>query len=214
MAAQSAVLPGAIQLKNAQTAGAYFDAVLNDAFRALAKDARKKAVASKKNADSVKAAVSRKTDYDKAVKFVTDGDSMFVTGGAEKAVDSYNQAAASFEKLYNDISEKRAQAQAAIDAAKKRVAESEQTAEQADETVPLGDEKVEGIEDEDTQLLESDDFSRQENAVVELNDDIEGGESSAVEDSKSELEQQLEDSVEAAQKTADAVKAFSDGVAK
>lgn len=170
---ESALLSGADQLKNAKAANESFDAVLADAFRALAKDARKKAVAAKKNADSVKAAVSRKADYEKSVKLVKDGDALFVTGGAEQSVSNYNKAAESFTKLFNEISEKRAEAQKAIEAAKARVAQSELNAAAADAEVPLGDQKVEGIEDEDAQLLEADDFSAQENSVVEISDDIE-----------------------------------------
>ena len=170
--ADPVVLPGDNQLKQAQEASASFDAVLKAAFKSLAKDARKKAVAAKKDADSVKAAVSRKADYDSAVKLVKDGDSQFVTGGAEQAVTSYEKAAASFTSLYEDIFERRAKAQKAIEEAKKRVAESESNAVAADDEFPLGDKAVEGIVDENTQLLEADDFTSQENAAVVLSDDI------------------------------------------
>lgn len=177
--AQTALLPGDVQLKNAKKVSAYFDAVLADAYRSLAKDSRKKAVAAKKNADSVKAAVSRKADYEKAVKFITDGDSQFVTGGAEQAVKSYADAERNFTQLYGEISEKRAKAQAAIEEAKKRVELSEQVAAKADIEKPLGDEKPEGIEDENTQLLEADDFTAQENSAAVIADEIESAEGDA-----------------------------------
>jgi len=126
----------------------------------------------KKLADGVKASVSRKTDYDAAVKNFKDGDSNYVTGNPEGALANYTKAKESFNGLYNDIADKRAKAQAAIEAAKARVQESENAAIEADAQAPLGDGEVEGIEDENARLLEEDDFTAAENSTVEVSSDI------------------------------------------
>ncbi|MCR5218941.1 hypothetical protein [Treponema sp.] len=169
---ESNLLPGANRLKQAQSADESFDAVLDSAFKALAKEERTAAYEAKKLADSVKASVSRKTDYDAAVKNFKDGDSNYVTGNPEGALTNYTKAKDSFNGLYNDIADKRAKAQAAIEAAKARVQESENVAIEADAQHPLGDGEVEGIEDENAQLLEADDFTAAENSSVEVSSDI------------------------------------------
>ena len=169
---ESNLVPGAARLKQAQSADEAFDAVLNSAFKALAKEERTAAYEAKKLADSVKASVSRKTDYDAAVKNFKDGDSNYVTGNPEGALANYTKAKESFNGLYNDIADKRAKAQAAIEAAKARVQESENVAIEADAQAPLGDGEVEGIEDENARLLEEDDFTAAENSTVEVSSDI------------------------------------------
>ncbi|MBE6354836.1 hypothetical protein [Treponema sp.] len=169
---ESNLVPGANRLKQAQSAEGAFDAVLNSAFKALAKEERTAAYEAKKLADGVKASVSRKTDYDAAVKNFKDGDSNYVTGNPEGALANYTKAKESFNGLYNDIADKRAKAQAAIEAAKARVQESENAAIEADAQAPLGDGEVEGIEDENARLLEEDDFTAAENSTVEVSSDI------------------------------------------
>lgn len=153
------VSAGSDLYKKADAADKDFDAVLTAGFKAQAKAAREEAYKAKQNADSVKASVSRKADYDAAVALFNKGDSEYVTKNPEGAASSYTASKDSFTKLYTEISDARAKAQAAIDAAKKRVADSESVASTADTTTPLGDTKVEGIEDENAKLLEEDDFS-------------------------------------------------------
>lgn len=169
---ESKLVPGALRLKQAQIADANFDAVLMAAFKSLAKEERTAAFEAKKKADGVKASVSRKADYDAAVKNFKDGDSNYVTGNPEGALANYTKAKDSFNALYDDIAEKRAKAQAAIDAAKARVQESENVAAEADAKAPLGDGEIEGIEKEDAQLLEEDDFTAAENSSVEVSSDV------------------------------------------
>ena len=72
----------------------------------------------------------------------------------------------------SDVSAKRAAAAAAIEEAKKRVAESEKFAEEADVKAPIT-EQVEGIEDEDAVLLEADDYEDPEDAEVEIAEELE-----------------------------------------
>ena len=150
-----------------------FTKVLDAAYRGLCKDERIAAFNAKKNADSVKAYISRKTEYDKGVELFKKGDSRFVTKDAESAYFAYRDSKELFQKLYSEIYEARAKAQSAVDAAKKRVAESEVTAEEADKTSPvIGEEEAEGFESEDAKLLEEDDFSSNESSAVELEEDI------------------------------------------
>lgn len=163
--ASSNIAKGTDLYKKADIADREFNAVLNAGFKAQAKAARDEAYKAKQNADSVKASVSRKDEYDAAVALFNKGDSEYVTKNPEGAVTSYTSARDSFTKLYTEISDARAKAQAAIDAAKKRVADSQSVATTADTTAPLGDTKVKGIEDENTKLLEDDDFSSSNGAT-------------------------------------------------
>ena len=152
------------------------NSVLNAGFKALAKEERTEAFKAKKNADSIKCAVSRKADYDKYVENFKNGDQNYVTKNPEGALANYTKAKEGFSALYTEVSEARAKAQKAIDEAKKRVADSEGTAQWADKEKPLGDEKVEGIEAEDTVLLEEDDFSDAETSEVEVSEEIQEAE--------------------------------------
>ncbi|MBO4319116.1 MAG: hypothetical protein J5857_01445 [Treponema sp.] len=152
---------GADYNKDAAQAEADFRLVLKTAYSSLAKDERTAAYNAKLQADSVKAYISRKDAYTHAV-------SMYRNGELRRSVDpkaaneSYKTAKEEFLVLYDEISKARAQAQKEIDDAKKRVTESESTAVKADKEAPLGNQPVEGIEDENAKLLEDDDFSNAE----------------------------------------------------
>lgn len=152
-----------------------FDAVLNAGFKAQAKDARTAAFKAKQQADSVKAAVSRKAEYDQGVESFRSGDQNYVTKNPEGAVEQYVAAKDMFTKLYTEISDARAQALAAIEAAKKRVSDSNAVASKADADAPLGDTKVQGIEDPDAKLLEDDDFSSADSAAVSVDETLSEG---------------------------------------
>ena len=157
----SVINSGADYNKDAAQAEADFRLVLKTAYSSLAKDERTAAYNAKLQADSVKAYISRKDAYTHAV-------SMYRNGELRRSVDpkaaneSYKTAKEEFLVLYDEISKARAQAQKEIDDAKKRVTESESTAVQADKEAPLGNQPVEGIEDENAKLLEDDDFSNAE----------------------------------------------------
>ena len=162
---------GADQLAKATSAYASFKTVFATLSKELAKDARDEALAAKKDADSVKAGVSQKKEYNKAVDLFKKGDASYSMMGFESAFDYYDQSYDIFTALYEDISEKRAAALAAIEAAKKSVEESAAVAEEADLESPLtGD--VDGIEDEDVVLLEEDNYANPEDAEAYLSDDI------------------------------------------
>ena len=134
-----------------------FVSVLKSGFRVLAKAERSDSVLSKKNADS--AAVSKATDYSSAVEKIKAADQNYATGNPEEAYNLYKEASGIFQAIYEDISTKRAAALAAIEAAKAKVANSEAAAKEADQKAPLGDQKVQGIEDADAKLLEDDSFA-------------------------------------------------------
>ena len=148
-----------------------FNTVLNVAYKKIAKEEREAAMEAKRNADSVKAGVARKTEYNEAADLIQSGDASYSMQNAKKASEKYKDAKERFTYLYQDVSEKRAAAQAAIEEAKKRVAESAQFAEEADVKAPIT-EKVEGIEDEDTVLLEADDYEDPEEAEADLPEDL------------------------------------------
>ena len=157
---------------DAENALKEFNAVINVAYKKLAKEAREAALEAKKDADSVKAGVARKAEYKEAADLIQSGDSLYSMQNAKKATEKYESATTKFKYLYADVAEKRAAAQAAIEEAKKRVAESEKFAEEADIKAPIT-EQVEGIEDEDAVLLEADDYEDPEDAEVEIAEEIE-----------------------------------------
>ncbi len=149
-----------------------FNTVINVAYKKIAKEERENAMEAKKDADSVKAGVARKAEYKEATDLITTGDSLYAMQNAKKATEKYKEATEKLTYLYKDVSEKRAAAQAAIEEAKKRVAESEKFAEEADVKAPIT-EQVEGIEDEDAVLLEADDYDDPEDAEADIADELE-----------------------------------------
>ena len=158
-------------LAKATSAYANFKTVFATLSKELAKDARDDALAAKKDADSVKAGVSQKREYNNGVELFKKGDASYSMMGFESAYDYYDQAYDIFATLCADISEKRAAALAAIEAAKKSVEESAAIAAEADLEAPLSGD-VDGIEDEDAVLLEEDDYADPEDAEVYLDEDI------------------------------------------
>ena len=149
--------------------------------KANAREARDAAVEAKKNADSVKAGVARKDEYKAYAKLIQDGDNHFVTKAPDKAYESYKEAKEKFEALFNDVSEKRAEAQRRIEEAKAKVKDVEQFAGEADDVAPLGEEKVDGIEEKDAVLLEEETFANPEDAVIDVDDTVKVENDSAVE---------------------------------
>ena len=161
-------------LSKATAAYASFKTVFAALSKDLAKGARDDALEAKKDADSVKAAVSQNREYNRGVEIFKKGDASYSMMGFESAFDYYDQAYEIFNGLYEDISEKRAAALAAIEAAKKSVEESAAAAEEADLEAPLSGD-VDGIEDEDAVLLDEDDYANPEDAEVYLSEDISFG---------------------------------------
>ena len=158
-------------LSKATAAYAGMKTVFATMSKELAKDARDYALEAKKDADSVKAGVSQKKEYNRAAELFKKGDASYSMMGFESAYDYYEEAGTIFTNLYNEIFDKRAAALAAIEAAKKSVEESAAVAEEADLEAPLTG-NVDGIEDEDAVLLEEDDYADPEDAEIYLEEDI------------------------------------------
>lgn len=148
-----------------------FTTTLALVYKQVAKDERTEAFKAKRDADSVKAAVAQKEKYNEGVEYFKKGDSLYSMQAADKAYESYKASKEIFLGLYNDIADKRAAALAAIEEAKKRVAESAAYAEKADSIAPLK-EKVAGIEDEDAVLLEEDNYEDPEDAEIDLDEEL------------------------------------------
>ncbi|WP_294430422.1 hypothetical protein [uncultured Treponema sp.] len=153
--------------ENADKALSAYSALLLKKLGEMAKTERSAALEAKKNADSVKAGVAKKTEYAEASATFKKADSSFASKDLEGAYKGYRSAKNAFTKLYELIAEKRAAAQAAIERAKKRVAEAENYTKEADTIAPLENE-VAGIEKEDAVLLESDNFANPEDAVIDV----------------------------------------------
>ena len=157
--------------KDAESAYSNFTNVITIAYKRLAKEQRNLAYEAKVKSDSVRAGVSQKERYKEAADNFKSGDTLYSMQSPKKALEKYELAAQQFTELYEEVSEKRAAAQAAIEAAKRKVQESSQFAEQADEESPIT-EKLDGIEDADTVLLEEDDYENPEDAEADISEDI------------------------------------------
>lgn len=156
----------------AKDACSNFNTVLTIAYKRLAKDERAAAYEAKKAADSVKAGVAQKERYNVAAEDFKSADSLYSMQSPKKALEKYTSAKDEFNALYKEVSEKRAAAQAAIEEAKKRVAESAEYAAVADAKAPIK-EPLEGIEDEDAVLLEEDKYENPEDAEADISETIE-----------------------------------------
>ena len=157
--------------KDAESAYSNFTNVITIAYKKLAKEQRNLAYEAKVKSDSVRAGVSQKERYKEATDNFKSGDTLYSMQSPKKALEKYELAAQQFTELYEEVSEKRAAAQAAIEAAKRKVQESSQFAEQADEESPIT-EKLDGIEDADTVLLEEDNYENPEDAEADISEDI------------------------------------------
>ncbi|MCQ2589710.1 MAG: hypothetical protein MJ179_04725 [Treponema sp.] len=158
---------GAQLLSKATSASTALNTALLTIYKKIAKDERDAAMASKKNADSVKAGVSMKAKYNEAVSNFKTGDSLFSMQNAAKAYDNYKIAKEIFDELFEEVSAKREAALRAIEEAKKAVNETESFAEEADIQAPITG-PVEGIEEEDAVLLEEETYADPSEAEAEL----------------------------------------------
>jgi len=143
--------------------------ILATKFASIAKDERYAALRAKAKAEEVKCQIAAKADYNKAVTTFKHGDNQLATN-PETAYDEYHSAKESWLAMAEEIGAKRAAAQAAIERAKNRTEESNAVAEQADKEVPLGNEPVKGIEDENAVLLEESTYEDPEAAKAIIND--------------------------------------------
>lgn len=184
---------GADFLAKANEALNAYSNVVNKGLKANAARERQAALEAKKNADSVKAGVAKKEQYTKASETFKKADSSYVTTNIEGAFKGYKEAKEAFNSLYEEIKEKRAAAQALIDAAKQKVADSENYAVEADSIAPLEGE-VAGIEAEDAVLLEEDSLANPDEAVI----DVESGVTAKTAEKVAETAIAAEDAVNSA----------------
>ena len=182
-------------LEQATKAYTCFNSVLNIAYKQIAKDERSAAFVEKKNADSVKAGVAQKEKYNEAVELFKKGDTLYSMQNPEKAYENYKSSKEIFAAVYAEVSEKRAEAQKAIDEAKKRVSESAALANEADLNSPIT-EKVDGIEEEDTVLLEEETFADPTQAEADLPETLDGEKEEVVEETTVLEEENTEEVVE------------------
>lgn len=164
-------LSGKELLEKSKLALSSFNDVVNKGLKANAARERNAALEAKKRADSVKAGVAKKEEYTKASEIFKKADSSYVTADIEGAWNGYKTSKEAFDSLYNTIYERRAQAQALIDAAKQKVNASQSYAEEADLIAPLT-EQVAGIETEEAVLLKEDNFENPENAVINVEEGV------------------------------------------
>ena len=154
---------------NAKKAYGKFKNVSFAAYKKLAMDERALTFAAKKDADSVKAGVSRKDEYKAAADLFKAGDQLYAVQNPEQAYNNYKSAKEKFTALYQDVSKKRAAAQKKLDEAKKAVEESAELAAEADEKAPILDtEDLEGIEEAETVLLEEETYKAPEEAEIDI----------------------------------------------
>ena len=160
---------GADLLAQANEAYAAYKLLLDKGYSALAARERKAAVEAKKNADSVKAAVAKKTkdDYAKAADTFIKADASYSRANCAAAYDGYKSSKETFISLYETVKKDREEAQAALEKAKQRVAQSASYSEEADAIAPLT-EKVAGIEDENAVLLEEETFANPDDAIIDV----------------------------------------------
>lgn len=120
--------------------------ILDASFKKRADAQRQEYIAVEKQAKGIKAEVSRKADFAAAHQLCVDGDAAYACTSYEQALSTYRQATDKMTAIFTDVSQKRAGAQAAIDAARARAAAAEQVALEADEIAPLP-EDAEGFEE-------------------------------------------------------------------
>ena len=164
---------GKVQYKAAEATYAAYHTIFYSSFKKLADAERKSALEQKKAADNVKAGVAQKDRYKAITEVFQKGDNAYVTKNPEAAYDCYKEAKEKYEALAIEIAEKRAAAQKRIDEAKAKVQDVENFAGEADVKAPIGDEKIDGIEEKDSVLLEEDKFENPDDAVIEVEDSVE-----------------------------------------
>lgn len=159
--------------ENSAKAYGKFKNVIFAAYKNLAAKERAFAFEAKRKADSVKAGVAKKDAYKEAAKLFQSGDQLYSIQAPEKAYENYKAAKEKFTALYEEVAEKRAAAQAKLEEAKRAVEDSANFAAQADASAPIT-EPVEGIEEEDTVLLEEDNYAAAEDAEADIPEIIDG----------------------------------------
>ncbi len=158
-------------LKNqAELAYNSYEKLLLKGYMGLIKTEKDAALQAKKNAESVKAQLSKKDEYQKATGLFQKADSSKNFNNVKDKKNAYEGFKSSKEiytEIYEIVKKNREEAQAAIDRAKKRVQNAENYSVEADTIAPLS-EKLDGIEDENAVLLEKDQFANPDDSIIQV----------------------------------------------
>ena len=135
-------------LAKAKEANDAYIAVLNAAYEQKARDCKVSVDEARNKCLEIKADRADKKNFDAAQLQYISAEDAFVQKDYEKSYAFYEKALPAFTKIYEVVKEKKSRADAAIERAKNKSAESEQFAQEADEIAPLP-EDAEGFESED-----------------------------------------------------------------
>ena len=200
-------------LEAATDANGKFKNVIFEAYRAHAKEERTNAFIAKRNADTVRAGVASKEEYNAAVDEFRKGDSAYSMQNPESAYRHYVAAKEQFTAVYAIVSERRANAEKAMIDSQKQVDDAYSYAQNADKNAPLEGDDIEGIEASDVVLLESDTYENPESLEADIPEDIDAASEGAIEveqesneasQNKTEVTEEIE-TVEEASKTETAI---------
>ena len=125
-------------LENVKEAAGLYNQVWLTAWKALATERRDSATQGRKDALDLKANVAVKQEYAEADEVFNQAGKAFQSQGFEEAAGFYEQASSMFVKVSEAARYKRQTAENAIEAADKKVAESEETALAAEEIIQGG----------------------------------------------------------------------------
>lgn len=159
-------------LESATNANGQFKNVIFEAYKKLSKDERTKAFIEKRNADTVRAGVAAKEEYNAAVDEFRKGDAAYSMQNPESAYEHYRTAKTQFTAVYTTVSEKRANTEKAMLDAQKQVEDAYSYAQNADKNSPLEGDDIEGIEPSDAVLLEADAYEKPEALEADIPEDI------------------------------------------
>lgn len=162
--------------EKAHEANEAFSKMLDGVYRNQAQTERTAAFKAKRNADGVYASVSQKERYSKAVEYFRNGDRQYTFHHAKTACDNYVKAREEFDALYTQISASLAEADRAIQAAKKKRDASAALARQKDKTNPI-DEDDENLVSGDEVLIEEETYEDPAQSIEDISAQLpEGGE--------------------------------------
>ncbi len=114
-----------------------YRSILDASFKSRADTERLSYVDVEKQARAIKADVARKADFNAARQFCIDADAAYSRTSYEQALNLYGQAIKKMTVVLTEVTQRRAEAEAAIEAARKRTQAAEQVALEADEIAPL-----------------------------------------------------------------------------
>ncbi|PIE98008.1 MAG: hypothetical protein CR988_05130 [Treponema sp.] len=127
-----------------------YTTVSNTGYREWTSLAKKGAENAKSKCDTLKANMSAKSDYDKALKSFTDGQTAEQKKNFKVAANTYNESAKMFTYIYDIVSTKRAEAEKAMRLAKEQQERSSSLAAEADITAPLSEKDIAETKEENS----------------------------------------------------------------